>query len=62
MYEGISRKTQVFSKIMERMYSTQKIDNIFLALREVAADDYKVSDQALGISSNSFMFCIYCFK
>lgn len=48
MYEGSSRKSQQFGDIMEKMYSTQKIDSTFLALGKSVGDDYKLSDRALG--------------
>lgn len=42
MYEGISRRTQLFGEIMERMYSSQKIDSTFSALGKSIGDDYNV--------------------
>lgn len=51
MYEGISRNSQQFSDIMEKMYSTQKIDKTFSALGKSVGDDYNVSDRALGSKS-----------
>lgn len=55
MYEGISRRSQLFGEIMERMYSSQKIDSTFSALGKAVGDDYNVSDRALHALNE-----IYC--
>ncbi|XP_055295111.1 protein timeless isoform X3 [Sitodiplosis mosellana] len=55
MYEGISRRSQLFGEIMERMYLSQKIDSTFLALGKAVDDEYNVSDRALDALNE-----IYC--
>lgn len=56
MYEGIPRRSQTFGDIVERMYSSQKIDRTFLALGKAIGDDYSVSDRALGMYPNDHHF------
>lgn len=49
MYEGFTRTSHVFNEILDRMYSSHKIDNTFLALGKAVGDDYDVSDRAFGM-------------
>lgn len=50
MYAGIARTSHVFNEIIDRMYSSHKIDSTFAALGKAAGDDYIVSDRAFGTS------------
>lgn len=49
MYEGFARTSHVFNEIINKMYSSHKIENAFSALGKAVGDDYKVSDQAFGM-------------
>lgn len=51
MYEGVTRGSQLFSEITEKMFCTQKIDSAFYALGKSVGDDYNVSDRALGMGT-----------
>lgn len=48
MYEGIARTSHIFNEILDRMYSSHKIDSTFSALGKAIGDDYNVSDRAFG--------------
>lgn len=61
MYEGIARTSHVFNEILDRMYSSHKIDSTFSALGKAVGDDYNVSDRAFGMRAKqaiSFEFFI----
>lgn len=51
MYEGFARTSHVFNEIVDRMYSSHKIDSTFSALGKAVGDDYNVSDRAFGMST-----------
>lgn len=38
-----------FNEIIDRMYSSHKIDSTFAALGKAVGDDYNVSDRAFGM-------------
>lgn len=57
----IARRPKLFCEIMERMYSSQKIDGTFCALGKSIGDDYNVSDRALGMINNKlYFFFFFC--
>lgn len=53
MYEGFARTTHVFNELIDRMYSSHKIDSTFSALGKAVGDDYNVSDRAFGMKKKT---------